>query len=169
MYLCAIVFLYTIIYTCAHIHTYTCLYIYRHYLESQLAVAWGGRVAEELVFGQSKVRIMTLNHISCLLYMLFCRVLYKTNTYAERIYIYTACSIYTVYICSLHVLTLYMLTLYMLYMILYTGNNRCLRRSPTDLPHRSCHGHSARYIYICRQYCFLCTIIECAILFYFSI
>lgn len=27
----------------------------RHYLESQLAVAWGGRVAEELVFGQSKV------------------------------------------------------------------------------------------------------------------
>jgi cell division protease FtsH len=28
----------------------------RHYLESQLAVAWGGRVAEELVFGASKVR-----------------------------------------------------------------------------------------------------------------
>ena len=27
----------------------------RHYLESQIAVAWGGRVAEELVFGQSKV------------------------------------------------------------------------------------------------------------------
>jgi len=27
----------------------------RHYLESQLAVAWGGRVAEELVFGASKV------------------------------------------------------------------------------------------------------------------
>jgi len=27
----------------------------RHYLESQLAVAWGGRVAEELVFGPSKV------------------------------------------------------------------------------------------------------------------
>lgn len=27
----------------------------RHYLESQLAVAWGGRVAEELIFGQSKV------------------------------------------------------------------------------------------------------------------
>ena len=26
-----------------------------HYLESQLAVAWGGRVAEELVFGPSKV------------------------------------------------------------------------------------------------------------------
>jgi len=27
----------------------------RHYLESQLAVAWGGRVAEELVFGPGKV------------------------------------------------------------------------------------------------------------------
>merc|ERR1712046_406914 len=27
----------------------------RHYLESQLAVAWGGRLAEELVFGPSKV------------------------------------------------------------------------------------------------------------------
>jgi len=27
----------------------------RHYLESQLAVAWGGRVAEELVFGPSRV------------------------------------------------------------------------------------------------------------------
>merc|ERR1711968_300469 len=27
----------------------------RHYLESQLAVAWGGRVAEELVFGADKV------------------------------------------------------------------------------------------------------------------
>ena len=27
----------------------------RHYLESQLAVAWGGRVAEELVFGPDKV------------------------------------------------------------------------------------------------------------------
>ena len=27
----------------------------RHYLESQLAVAWGGRVAEELVFGAAKV------------------------------------------------------------------------------------------------------------------
>lgn len=27
----------------------------RHYLESQLAVAWGGRVAEELVFGPEKV------------------------------------------------------------------------------------------------------------------
>merc|ERR1711871_1311843 len=27
----------------------------RHYLESQLAVAWGGRLAEELVFGASKV------------------------------------------------------------------------------------------------------------------
>ena len=27
----------------------------RHYLESQIAVAWGGRVAEELVFGASKV------------------------------------------------------------------------------------------------------------------
>lgn len=27
----------------------------RHFLESQLAVAWGGRVAEELVFGPSKV------------------------------------------------------------------------------------------------------------------
>jgi cell division protease FtsH len=27
----------------------------RHYLESQLAVAWGGRVAEEIVFGQDKV------------------------------------------------------------------------------------------------------------------
>jgi cell division protease FtsH len=27
----------------------------RHYLESQIAVAWGGRVAEELVFGPSKV------------------------------------------------------------------------------------------------------------------
>jgi len=27
----------------------------RHYLESQLAVAWGGRVAEELVFGPTKV------------------------------------------------------------------------------------------------------------------
>jgi cell division protease FtsH len=26
-----------------------------HYLESQIAVAWGGRVAEELVFGPSKV------------------------------------------------------------------------------------------------------------------
>jgi cell division protease FtsH len=26
-----------------------------HYLESQLAVAWGGRVAEEIVFGQSRV------------------------------------------------------------------------------------------------------------------
>lgn len=27
----------------------------RHYLESQLAVAWGGRVAEELIFGPSRV------------------------------------------------------------------------------------------------------------------
>ena len=32
-----------------------CVVVTRHYLESQLAVAWGGRVAEELVFGQSKV------------------------------------------------------------------------------------------------------------------
>ena len=27
----------------------------RHYLESQIAVAWGGRLAEELVFGPEKV------------------------------------------------------------------------------------------------------------------
>lgn len=33
----------------------------RHYLESQLAVAWGGRVAEELVFGASKVCIDSLH------------------------------------------------------------------------------------------------------------
>ena len=53
------------VYVCMTIMlTYTHhIHLYRHYLESQLAVAWGGRVAEELVFGQSKVRIMTLYNI----------------------------------------------------------------------------------------------------------
>ena len=55
-------------------YTYTC--VYRHYLESQLAVAWGGRVAEELVFGQSKVRIMTQYHILSIYYILNIALMY---------------------------------------------------------------------------------------------
>jgi cell division protease FtsH len=48
------------IHACKSNITYTVLIKYclrnnRHYLEAQLAVAWGGRVAEELVFGSSKV------------------------------------------------------------------------------------------------------------------